>query len=462
MRLLIFLLALAPLGASAQGNLTLEELGALYPDRECFTGHEDLPLVGLSNDLVAFDPAWLEERGGGYTVQDVGDVSFIGGPWTYDNIDGDAVNGTLGEFLRTHGDDYDFVSMFTTEHLQFGALYGGLANSTLGIGRPTYPNNLPGHEQLMGFLFMNSIFDYLYDNVETVRDAAYFGQELGHRWGSFVRRRGGGYDMLGRDDSHWSFFMDSDNSAMEGNDWVETAQTNRWETNFRAPIGYSQLDMYLMGFVPPTDVDPWLLIKDPVPTRNPYGWGGEAGLTASSTPYYNVLSYVPEEEWDSLVSLEVRGTPVDVSIDDVVFAEGARNPDSTLSQRDFRMAFVIMHPESAPVDFDDYLVVEDTRIGLKQLWEDMVSDEATLTNTLATSSDYLFKPSVFTPDVIYEPAQFDVDENGDLIYEGDVPGEEGCQSSVAGGTGGLFGLLALAIGRRRSGGQRQWGSDHAT
>lgn len=444
MRLLPLLLLL-PSTALAQGLITFEELGDLHPERECFSMHHSLEAVGIPDDLVAFDHAYLEERGGGYTVQDVGDISFIGGPWTYNNLSGDAVQGTLVKFLETHQNDYDFISIFVTQSLNFGAFYAPLANTTRGIGRQVYDNGIDGFDELEGYLFMNSIFDYLYNDTETARDALFFGQETGHRWGSFVRRRGGGYDMLGRDQSHWNFFMDTDNSVMEGNAWVEADGNNRYETDHLAPIGYSDLDMYLMGFMPPEEVDPWLLIQDPTVVWNPAQWG-QGDLNAASTPYYYVRDFV---EGDDIPPILVSGTPVTVDIDDVIFVSGERSPSAEESQREFRMAFVIMHPESQPVDFDDYLVVEDTRLGLSELWEDMVFNEAVLNTQLGTSESYLFRPGVFTPDAVYEPALFDVDGNGDLIYEGDVAGG-GCEASVAGGGTSLLALLLLGWRRRRA------------
>jgi hypothetical protein len=447
MRWLACLLSLLPAFASAQEILTLEELGALNPERSCYTGRPELLQIGVPDGLHGLDPSYLEERGGGYEVQDVGDVSFIGGPWTYQTLSGDAIQGSLVAFLQSHRNDYDFISLFVTQSLNFGAYYAPLANDTRGIGRPVYENGIEGFDNLDGYLFMNSIFDYLYNDTETARDALYFGQETGHRWGSFVRRRGGYFDMLGRDESHWNFFMDTDNSVMEGNGWLEAAGNNRWETDHMGRIGYSDLDLYLMGFIPPGDVEPWLLIKDATVAYNPVGWGGEGGIDETTTPYYYVRDYV---DWDDIPPVIVTGTPVEVTIDDVTFVEGPRIPDHTLSQREFRMAFVIMHPATQPVEFDDYLVVEDTREGLKALWEDMVYDEAVLDTTLGTTDAYLFKPSVFTPTVVYEPDLFPEDDNGDLIYPGDPTGD-GCQASLGGGSGGLFGLLLLLGVRRRRG-----------
>lgn len=442
MRLLALLLLL-PATAWSQTLLTLEEFAAEHPGHRCYTDHADLHQIGIPE--VGLDWALLEERGGNFSVQDVGDVSFIGGPWTYQTLGGDAVQGTLVSFLETHPNEYDFVTIFVTQSLNFGALYGTLQNDTRGIGRQLIPPQVPSHPELDGYLFMNSIFDYLYNSTESVRDAAFFGQEVGHRWGAFVRRRGGFNDTLGRDDSHWSFFMDTDNSAMEGNQWVETSP-GRWQTDHEYPIAYSELDMYLMGFIPPEQVSPWTLIDDPVVVDNPVGWGGDNGIGVATSPYYNVQTYVPEAQWPLIRPITVTGTEIQVPIEDIIFREGDRIPDSTASQREFRMGFVIMHPESEPVDFDDYLVVEDTREGLKALWEDMVQQEGVLDLGIHTSGSYRFHPGVFTPDVVFEPELLPEDEDGEPIYGEEPVTGSGC---AVGGGGGFAGLLLLGARRRR-------------
>ena len=437
MRLLTPLLLAALLPASAlAAELTLQEYGALHPDRSCFTLHEDLDRVGLSPFAGDIDPAsHLDGRGGGWEVNDVGDISFVSGPWDYNTLSGDALYGSLNEFLAEHFDEYDFVTMFVTEHLNFGALYSPLQNNNGGIGQQQFDQTTTqGYGELEGFLFMNSIFDY----TGSLHDALFFGQEVGHRWGSFVRRAGGGGDMLGRDDAHWSFFMDTDNSTMEGNDWVSIA-SDRWETNVDTEIGYSELDLYLMGFIPPEDVDDWLLIGDPVVMSNPYQWG-EGNITPSTTPYYVIRQYVDNGGDYPVV---VRGNEINVRIEDVVSVNGPRTPSSEDSQREFRMAFVIMQPANDRVDFDDYLVIEDTREELAGLWSDMVGGRATLDTTLGTSGLYELNPSSLPIGIAYEPA---IPEPGSR--PGGVSGA-GCRSSVAGAGAVTLGLPLLLLGLRR-------------
>jgi hypothetical protein len=231
--------------------------------------------------------------------------------------------------------------------------------------------------------------------------------------------------MLGRDEAHWSFFLDSDNSTMEGNDW-ERISDDRWETNADHEVGYSELDMYLMGFMDPDDVEDWLLIGNPQVLSH-------SGIEASSPPYYAILDSQP-----GVSPIVVRGDEIQVSIEDVMSINGSRQPDFEDSQREFKMAFVIMHPASQALDFDDYLVIEDTREDLTELWEDMVDDEAVLDTSLGTSGDYEINPAGLPGGIAFEPDPTD----------GSVG--SGCTASIAGASAGSLGLLLpLALLRRR-------------
>ena len=80
---------------------------------------------------------------------------------------------------------------------------------------------------------------------------AVIAHETGHRWLTqfqFSDGRGGTSDaMLGRQRAHWSFFMDSDASVMEGND-IEDLGGGSFRT-IAAAERYSRLDLYGMGLV---------------------------------------------------------------------------------------------------------------------------------------------------------------------------------------------------------------------
>ena len=139
MRSLLLLPALwLPATATATAQYTLEEVGAMAPDQRSFTNSPLLPLTGISQGPSEIEPVPDGARGGGYDVQDVGNISLVAGPWNYNSLSGDHIYGTLNEFLTTHEDDYDFVSIFVTESLNFGAFYSPLQNDTIGIGSQVF------------------------------------------------------------------------------------------------------------------------------------------------------------------------------------------------------------------------------------------------------------------------------------------------------------------------------------
>lgn len=116
--------------------------------------------------------------------------------------------------------------------------------------------------------------------------------------------------MLGRDRAHWSFFVHSGGSPLEGNNWVETEPGT-----FRAldpTFRFSHLDLYLMGVLAPEDVEPSFVIAEP----DLLGRTGNFG-----TPYTPSTGPVRADE-----NLVIRGRRVNISAQDIIRANGARNP----------------------------------------------------------------------------------------------------------------------------------------
>ena len=92
------------------------------------------------------------------------------------------------------------------------------------------------------------------------------GQEAGHRWLAFLEFRdhtgARSEALLGRDQAHWSFFIDSDASVMEGND-IEDLGGGAFRT-IGAVQRYSLLDQYAMGLVAEHEVPPFFYVENPV------------------------------------------------------------------------------------------------------------------------------------------------------------------------------------------------------
>ncbi len=133
--------------------------------------------------------------------------------------------------------------------------------------------------------------------------------------------------------SHWSYFLNSGGSPMEGNNWNEFAP-GQFRTD-RPTFRFSPYDLYSMGLIPPSEVPDTFLIAEPqnVP-RN---------ISRDSAPeYYNRV-------------VTIRGRRVDLSIDDIVRANGPRNPAYPSASRDLDVVWVLL---AAPEDVNDELAAE--------------------------------------------------------------------------------------------------------
>ncbi len=145
------------------------------------------------------------------------------------------------------------------------------------------------------------------------------GQEAGHRWLAFTSLRENGAttsEILGRDLAHWSFFLDSDESDMEGNDIMELPG-GLFQT-VGATSRFSALDQYIMGLIPEEDVGPQFFVRN-----------------ASN----------PQPESAPQIGVEFGGTRVDFTVDNIIDQEGPRLPSAADSPKTFNMAFILVAPD---------------------------------------------------------------------------------------------------------------------
>lgn len=285
------------------------------------------------------------------------------------------------QVLRTvytlYPDRFDMVMALTEwQERTAAAYYLPLANDTRGLGylhlsgRDLFNNT---GSNLDGLIFMNDYRSYIGRNE--VYGRVVFLQEIGHRWGSFVyygNGPGNGRDILGRDQSHWSYFLQSGNSALEGNDWRDnrngsfTTQTNAFR------LGFSDLDLYLMGFKPQNEVADFFLIRD----VNVRGQRDDFGrtLNAASPPAFGR-------------STTVSGTRHDITINDVVTAEGARNPGFDTAQKVWSVATVLILNQGSRDSWGDsqQRVVEDMLDDWEAMFETETGNVADLVLTLEDS-----------------------------------------------------------------------------
>lgn len=236
------------------------------------------------------------------------------------------------EFYRHYSDRYDFIVAFSNFEFSTGdakAFYVGVKNDTRGLGMPLYDNGsyFGSRGVLQGFIDMAALSRYTLDPSDSRFEEVMrvLSHEFLHRWAAQVRFTDVSGQpstaLLGRDGAHWSFLLDSGGSVEYGNRWADNGNgtfTSKPDRQF-----FSPLDLYLMGMLKREEVPPFFLIRSPdvSVTRLP-----EAGVT-------------------------VAGTRQDISIDQIISAEGARVPDADSAQKQFRIGFVLLtRPGVQPSD----------------------------------------------------------------------------------------------------------------
>jgi len=229
------------------------------------------------------------------------------------------------QFYGTHGDNYDFLYLFTNfdfalrEKEALGE-HWGVKNVVQGIGIPLNDaTSLFGSKgRLQGLIDLGNIERVVSDPTSSLfgRTLAVIAHETAHQWGSYLsyidetgaRSRA----LIGQDNAHWSFLLDSNASVMYGAAWQDNK--NGTFTAIDIMERYSPLDLYLMGFLSPSEVPPFILIQNPAidPTQ------------------------LPQKD------ITIAGIPITITIDQVIASEGPRVPGASSSQKEFRGAFVLL------------------------------------------------------------------------------------------------------------------------
>src|SRR5688572_19554912 len=259
-------------------------------------------------------------------------------------------------FLATRPDEFDHLIVFTDEPLLTDAFAyeRTVSNDITGLGIPTfnYAGDYGSAGRLQAMCNMDALSKYPDDPRRKFHrensTLSIIGHEVGHRWLAFLKFRdenGQTSDaLLGRDRAHWSFFLDSDASVVEGNDIVDHGG-GTFSTRAAAER-YSLLDQYAMGLIDRSEVPPFFYVQSPenvVPPR-----------TAESSPQ---------------VGVTFTGVRRDVTIDDVIAVLGPRIPSAADSPRQFRQAFVYV---VAPGRTADPIALEKLD-RIRMAWDQYVS-----------------------------------------------------------------------------------------
>ncbi|MCA1552995.1 MAG: hypothetical protein LC737_01310, partial [Chloroflexi bacterium] len=230
--------------------------------------------------------------------------------------------GAFKRFKVYYGDCYDFVSFFVDTQGGMpnqNTFHSGIYNQTRGVNY--YAGNRLDARGGWGTQKLQAFHCFSFISMGALL------QEMGHMWGGYVTVKYRAddpdchFDLLIGDDTHdinqvahWGRGFNDDNSPMDydGVKWSD----NRNGTFTLRPVGddeheFCDLDLYLMGLLPPDQVRPFYVVRD-------------------ST-----------QEGESLFAAQ----RLDLGVQNVIWAHGARVPAT--GQTRFRQAFVVLTKDAS-------------------------------------------------------------------------------------------------------------------
>jgi hypothetical protein len=316
-------------------NLTLTGLGQGTTYHYKVTSRTSLGATGATADATFVTSDFAIS-----TVVDSGSITVMEVAGTYDITNGDgSINPVPRQeiakrFIQLHDDTYDFLVIFTTFPIAMpeegtNGFYLGVKNDTQGIGSPIFDNSeFFGSNRLQGTIDMGNGVSLAANplNPEFEEALATLAHQFIHRFGAYARyRKTDGTTstaLLGKNSSHWSYLLDSGGSFIYGNGWRDNGNGTFTSTADRS--GYSPLDLYLMGMISGGEVPPMLLIDNPAIDKTQLPQLGAA----------------------------ITGMAQTVTIDDIIAIEGARTPNSTASQKAFKIGYVLLTAPGGSVTND--------------------------------------------------------------------------------------------------------------
>jgi hypothetical protein len=329
--------------------------------------------IGAKDAIVAFSQGGEGREFAGSVIERFTDVQEI-----------DTVF-AASRFFEMHDDSFDFLAFYNDQGIPSGdgtiAWESTVRNEISGINDRFRDDGIfySSPSRLQGILSMGPLDQYPDDPYGVVlgritsgdTPMSVLGHELGHRWLAYVSVRDPGISgdapMLGRQGAHWSFAFNSDASLLEGNRIADNGEFGQPRfTTVATTQGFSLLDQYLMGLVPPAAVPPTFYVANPsifVQSRSP-----QTGISFD-------------------------GTRRDVLIDELVERYGSRQPDHEIAQRHFRVAIVLVTRAGSPAFAGSLAKVDRFRREFAPYFERVTGGRASVDTSL--------RPGVWTS---YYPA----------------------------------------------------------
>ncbi len=319
---------------NSRGEPTPEEIASHYPLDDSLNQHfvanpDFVPQLGA----VAVKRSSLSLEGEVLIIEGDAQTVTVGGADAF-GITGDNQLAIVQQVLAEYPDEFDTIQIYTSfvdQANQGIAYYQGIRNDVQGIGAQTFNGRAgwgldPDNGRLSGFSNMNSMLMWgngSFNGLNTV-EGYYHGviaHELSHRWlfrMQFTDPAGNPNEaLLGRDNAHWSHLAQAYGSVHDGNFYTDNG--NGTFTNMGTDLGFSPLELYAMGRIPDTGVEPFFYLT-------------EATLDGQAV---DKLSNIGRGD-------VVAGTKVDVEVSQVVRAMGPRNPPYGSVSPYYRVAMVLV------------------------------------------------------------------------------------------------------------------------
>ena len=287
-------------------------------------------------------------------------------------------------FYTTHEDAYDFLVMWTNFPVDLGqnvfAFSLGIVNNTSGIGRPTFDfaEALGSEGRLSTLLMLGDLDKYPTDSTQVIPNLgpntilSVLGQEAGHRWLVHFR-----YPfltdprstiLLGRDLAHWSFFFNSEASVVEGNEIQDNGDGTFTTTD--AVRRYGSFDQYAMGLLAAEEVPPSFVVPDP--DRPAFNHRPEIGVTFS-------------------------GMRLDVTVEQLIEANGSRLPTAAVDQKDFSFAFILINARGSSATPEQIAKLETIRQQWEQFWAEATAGRSRANTRLVRAISFGGLPAAVAP-----------------------------------------------------------------
>lgn len=356
------------------------------------------PGVETYGDVVLFPVTACEEEPTSDTSQPAPDCA-VWHRYDYERGDGTLIpfyeytwSGTVlaQKLLGAVGDHWEIPIFFNAYYTSDfgGAFFLPVYNEIRGIAasgqdlRDYFGSS--GTGPLRGIISMNIWWDCRLAHVtgqEECADEAPFpttfrslhgvlGQEVGHRWGAFLRFYNSvtgksSVDWLGRDKSHWSYWLDTGGSPLEGNDWVDNGDGS-FSIEHQPYTHYSDFDLYAMGVMAKSEVRPTFLIE---PT--------------------NCGRYCDPATPPETGVMDVEGNRIDITIDNVVKATSERSPSFENSPRSTRHLFVFTRFADDTKDYTAAMMkMEETRRFWSEYFYEATGTRMRSITTISGRDDY--------------------------------------------------------------------------